>query len=137
MAGASLSYFGRPATLVIGFVAGVLAAVATVWWSLRIESKRSARELLYDAPEAMALNPRASSRLWLVGGTILSNGNQTVTGAIITGLNIKLGIAVPKNTLGNGNKTFQFDSCDIQKAMTPFAGWQRMGNATVDNWPSY
>jgi hypothetical protein len=73
----------------------------------------------------------------LVGGTILSNGNQTVTGAIFTGLNIKLGIAVPENTLGNGTKTFQYDSCDVTKAMSPFAGWSRMGNATVDNWPSY
>jgi hypothetical protein len=73
----------------------------------------------------------------LVGGTITSNGNQTVTGAIITGLNIKLGIEVPVNTLGNGTKLFQYDSCDVSKAMTPFAGWQRMGNATVDNWPSY
>lgn len=73
----------------------------------------------------------------LVGGTIESNGNQTVTGAIITGLNIKLGIEVPMNTLGNGTKLFQFDSCDVAKAMSQFAGWQRMGNATVDNWPSY
>lgn len=73
----------------------------------------------------------------LVGGTITSNGNQNVTGAIITGLNIKLGIAVPVNTLGNGTKIFQYDSCEITKAMSPFSGWQRLGNATVDNWPSY
>jgi hypothetical protein len=73
----------------------------------------------------------------LVGGTIESNGNQTVTGAIVTGLNIKIGIAVPINTLGNGNKLFQYDSCDVANAMSPFAGWQRMGNASVDNWPSY
>jgi hypothetical protein len=73
----------------------------------------------------------------LVGGTITSNGNQTVTGAVITGLNIKLGMAVPINTLGNGNKTYQYDSCDITNAMSPFSGWSRLGNATVDNWPSY
>jgi hypothetical protein len=73
----------------------------------------------------------------LVGGIIESNGNQTVTGAIITGLNIKLGIEVPENFLGNGTKLYQYDSCDVNKAMSPFAGWSRLGNATVDNWPSW
>jgi hypothetical protein len=73
----------------------------------------------------------------LVGGTITSNGNQTVTGAIITGLNIKLGMSVDVNTLGNGNKLYQYDSCNIANAMSPFAGWSRLGNATVDNWPSW
>jgi hypothetical protein len=73
----------------------------------------------------------------LVGGTVTSNGNNTVYGATFSGLNIMVGIAVPVTALGNGNKTYQFDSCQIASATANLGGWQRLGNAWVDNWPSY
>lgn len=73
----------------------------------------------------------------LVGGNLTGNGNNTVYGATFTGLNVMLGQTVATNDVGNGTKTYQYDSCEISKALQPFAGWQRMGNATVDNWPSY
>lgn len=73
----------------------------------------------------------------LVGGTLTSNGNNTVYGATMTGLNIKLGTSVSVQALGNGNKTYQYDSCEISKALMPFAGWSRLGNTWVDSWPSY
>lgn len=73
----------------------------------------------------------------LVGGTITSNGNNTITGGIVTGLNIKLGQAVGTQSVGNGNKTFQYNSCYIASSMARFGGWQRVRNGWVDNWPSY
>ncbi len=73
----------------------------------------------------------------LVGGTLTSNGNNTVYGAILTGLNIMLGQAVPVQAVGNGTKIYQYDSCEITNALAPFSGWQRLGNAWVDSWPSY
>ncbi len=73
----------------------------------------------------------------LVGGTFTSNGNNKVLGAIITGLNVKLGINVPVTSLGNGNKTIQYESCEIAKAMSQFGGWQRVRNGWLDNWPAY
>ena len=73
----------------------------------------------------------------LVGGTLTSNGNNKVYGATFTGLNIKLGMSVATQSLGNGNKTYQYDSCEIANALMPFAGWSRLGNAWVDTWPSY
>ncbi len=73
----------------------------------------------------------------LVGKTLTSNGNNTVYGATFTGLNIKLGQAVPVQALGNGNKTYQYDSCQINTALMPFAGWSRLGNVWTDNWPSW
>jgi Tfp pilus assembly protein PilX len=75
--------------------------------------------------------------LVLVGGTITSNGNNNITGGIVTGLNIKLGIAVPQQSVGNGNKTFQYNSCHIASAMGRFGGWQRLRNGWLDNWPVY
>ena len=74
----------------------------------------------------------------LVGGNLTGNGNNTIYGATFMGLNIMLGQTIGSyNDIGNGTKTYQYDSCEISNALHPFAGWQRLGNATVDNWPSY
>lgn len=73
----------------------------------------------------------------LVGGTLTSNGNNTVLGGIVTGLNVKLGQSVASQSVGNGTKTFQYHSCHIASSMARFGGWQRVRNGWVDNWPSY
>lgn len=57
--------------------------------------------------------------LVLVGGRLKSsNGNQTVNGGMVTGLNELLGAAPSDNQIGNGTKTFQYNSCSIYKAST-------------------
>jgi hypothetical protein len=73
----------------------------------------------------------------LVGGTLTSNGNNTIQGAVITGLNIKLGQAVPQNAVGNGNKTFQYNSCNIATAVNAMGALQGVRNGWVDDYPSY
>lgn len=73
----------------------------------------------------------------LVGGTLTSNGNNTVLGGVVTGLNVKLGQSVGSQSVGNGTKTFQYHSCYIASSMARFGGWQRVRNGWVDNWPSY
>ena len=73
----------------------------------------------------------------LVGGTLTSNGNNTVSGAVITGLNVTLGLFVPPNDIGNGTKTFKFNSCNVANALSHFNGLRTLRNTTVDNWPSY
>jgi Tfp pilus assembly protein PilX len=73
----------------------------------------------------------------LVGGTITSNGNNTVYGSVVTGLNIKLGQTVAMESVGNGTKIYQYDSCEIAKALAPYGGWSVLGNAWVDNFPIY
>lgn len=69
----------------------------------------------------------SGSDMWngvvLVGGTITSNGNNTIEGAIVTGLNVKLGYPVPVNAVGNGNKDFSYNSCNVASAV---AGLGRM-----------
>jgi hypothetical protein len=75
--------------------------------------------------------------LVLVGGNLTSNGNNTIRGAVITGLNIKLGIAVGVNSVANGNKTFQYDSCSLTRALGHVGSLQRVRNGWMDTWSSY
>jgi len=73
----------------------------------------------------------------LVGGTLTANGNNTVYGAVVTGLNVKLGQAVGISDIGNGTKVYQYNSCDIANAQNQFAGLTRIPNGWADNWPSF
>jgi hypothetical protein len=75
--------------------------------------------------------------LVLVGGTVTSNGNNSVYGAMISGLNMKLGINVPQSSIANGNKTFQYDSCNLMRALGQQGSLERVRNGWVDTWPSY
>ncbi len=73
----------------------------------------------------------------LVGDVLTSNGANTVLGATLNGLNIMLGDEVDAGDVGNGTKTFQYDSCAVQQALAGFAGLQTYPNAWTDNWPTY
>lgn len=73
----------------------------------------------------------------LVGGNLTSNGNNKVFGSVVTGLNVKLGLSVPARDVGNGNKTFQYDSCELAKAMNGLSTFVTLRNGMVDNWPTY
>ena len=84
-----------------------------------------------------AVPPLQWDGLILVGGDIVSNGAVNVYGAVITGLNIKLGIAVPQQTIGNGTKTFQYDSCNLARALGHIGSLQRVRNGWTDTWSSY
>lgn len=81
------------------------------------------------------------SRQWdgivLVGGTLKSNGNNTVSGAVVSGLNVLLGQTVGTSDVGNGTKTYRYDSCKVANAASRFGGLSPMRNTSADNWPSY
>jgi hypothetical protein len=73
----------------------------------------------------------------LVGGTLTSSGNNTVNGAVVTGLNVLLGYNVPPSNIGNGTKIFRYDSCNIENSMGRFNGLAPIRNSAADNWASY
>ena len=75
--------------------------------------------------------------LILVGGTITSNGDANIYGALVTGLNLKVGTAVGLSDIGNGNKTYQYDSCALARALGHIGSIQRVRNGWSDNWSSY
>ena len=107
----------------------------------------------------------SGSDLWrgilLVGGQMTSNGNGTVTGATMSGLNTLLttpsstppgntlalaqaqvaaGTTLtnsPANATANGTKTFQYDSCEVSRAAGGVATYSVFPNAWMDNFVTY
>jgi ABC-type antimicrobial peptide transport system permease subunit len=71
VAGATMKYHGTPLTLFSGFFAGIFIAVGTIWWSLRKEGKRPARELLSESLEVSPANAGAPGKKSWVAGTLL------------------------------------------------------------------
>jgi hypothetical protein len=71
----------------------------------------------------------------LVGGTIYANGNNNVHGGVISGLNEQLGISVPQSDIGNGTKTYVYDSCAIANAASRFAALVLVSKTWSNNWP--
>jgi hypothetical protein len=75
--------------------------------------------------------------LILVGNTITINGNATIDGALVAGLNVMLGDTVGVNSVGNGVKHINYDSCFLASALSKFSTLTTYSNAWVDNWPGY
>ncbi len=78
----------------------------------------------------------------LVGNNLVSNGNNTITGTVVTGLDDKLGNganvdSVGIGSVGNGNKTFQYNSCSVSKALNKFGGLVPLSNVWLDDWSTY
>ena len=73
----------------------------------------------------------------LVGDNLTSNGTNGVNGATVTGLNVKLGSIISQNDIANGVKTFNYNSCNVAKALGRWGQLVGYTNAWVDNWPTY
>ncbi|HEX5970899.1 MAG TPA: hypothetical protein VFY85_03175 [Gemmatimonadaceae bacterium] len=88
----------------------------------------------------------------LVGGQMTSNGDGTVLGATMSGLNTMFNSAqldsaqkIASNTLtnhpasatANGTKTYQYDSCQVAKAAGGLASYSVYPNAWMDNFVTY
>ena len=78
----------------------------------------------------------------MVGNNLISNGNNSVTGSVVTGLDDKLGNgaavdSVGVNDIGNGNKLFQYNSCSVSKALAQFGRLIPYSNAWVDDWSTF
>jgi hypothetical protein len=85
-----------------------------------------------------ATPPRTWEGIILVGGSLTGNGASNIYGAVITGLNVKVGIPVTGlNDLGNGTKIYQYDSCALNRALGRIGSIQRVRNGWTDNWSSY
>ncbi len=75
--GASMGFYITPQTLVTGLLAGVAVATITLWFALRKQGKRPARELLAEGGgvEDFAVVGRASSP----GQSVLADGSKNNT----------------------------------------------------------
>jgi len=77
----------------------------------------------------------------LAGGVLTSNGNNAilgggVQGAVISGLNVKLGMDVDES-LANGTKQYNYNSCEVARATTAMGALVTLRNTWVDNWVEY
>lgn len=72
----------------------------------------------------------------LVGDDIISNGINSIQGATISGLNVKLGMEVPGSE-GNGTKVYRYNSCEVSKAAREAGSLVTLKNTWVDNWVEY
>jgi hypothetical protein len=89
----------------------------------------------------------AGSDMWdgviLVGGRLFSNGNNTVAGATISGLNALLpGVPEPSesefdDSQANGNKTYVYNWCKVTRATKSLQHYRVMPNTWVDNLPTW
>ena len=99
----------------------------------------------------------SGNNLWkgilLVGGQMTSNGDGTVAGATMSGLNTLFkdkpdqlaqaqakfaGVTTtPSNATANGTKTFQYDSCEVARAAGGLASYSVYPNAWMDNFVTY
>jgi hypothetical protein len=81
--------------------------------------------------------PATWEGLIIVGGRVRINGNVNIFGAMVSGLNVKLGQVVLDDDLGNGEKTIQYDSCALKRALGQIGSIQRVRNGWTDTWSSY
>lgn len=80
--------------------------------------------------------------LILVGSELIDNGTGWVSGAVISGLNVKIGLVVPESEIveeavANGNKTYRYDSCEVANALGGAAKMSLLANAWIDNWSAW
>jgi hypothetical protein len=73
----------------------------------------------------------------MVGGAMTSNGNNTVNGAVISGLNVILDEVVGVSAVGNGTKTYRYNSCNVAAALQAFSGIRILSNTWFDGWALY
>jgi hypothetical protein len=72
----------------------------------------------------------------LVGGDIVSNGTNTISGATVSGLNMKLGTYVPSSE-AHGTKQYNYNSCEVARATAPAGALVTLRTTWGDNWVEY
>ena len=84
--------------------------------------------------------------IMLAGGTIRGNGQDTIEGAMITGMNDKLtaaqhtatGLPAPSQPDDlRGVKDYYFNSCAVAQAGAALGNFVVLPNAWMDNWSTY
>jgi hypothetical protein len=77
----------------------------------------------------------------LVGGRIDDNGSGAISGAVITGLNLKRPdpwpSTVTQSSIADGTKDYVYDSCKVARANEGQARLVQIANAWADNWNTW
>ena len=75
----------------------------------------------------------------LVGGQLTSNGNNVTSGTVMAGLNRLIGYpaGMVDDAALNGTKSYQYNSCSVQKATSSMARYTVMPNTWMDDIAGY
>ncbi len=117
-------------------------AVATYWPVIKVVGDYTlpagtGRGVLIVTGSLTMNGNRTWNGLILVGNAFSSsNAGTTISGALVTGLNVKLGQSPVVSDIA-GNKTFRYNSCNLASALTRFGGLSTYPNAWIDNWAGY
>ncbi len=87
----------------------------------------------------------SGSNMWdgivLIGGQLTSNGNNTTAGATLSGLNFLIGGTPSTSSVddsdANGQKTYVYNSCNVDKAASKLKRYAALPNTWMDNLASY
>ena len=89
----------------------------------------------------------SGSNMWngilLVGGALTSNGNNTTSGATMSGLNVLLGdttgagVVNVDTSTANGQKSYVYNSCNVSRASKKLQSYIAYPNAWLDNIAIY
>ncbi|HEX9564410.1 MAG TPA: hypothetical protein VF981_10585 [Gemmatimonadaceae bacterium] len=71
----------------------------------------------------------------LVGGRVDEHGGNRVNGAMVSGLDRKLGGPALAPDSARGAPRIEYNSCNVMMALAPFRGLAALQNTTVDNIP--
>jgi hypothetical protein len=124
-----------------GFPSASQFADTNFWPVIRIHSNYS----LPVAGQGMIIADSdftiSGSNMWngliMVGGQLTSNGNNTVAGATLSGLNFLTGgtpsLSAIDDATANGQKTFDYNSCYVSKATTKLRKYAGIPNTWSDN----
>jgi hypothetical protein len=88
----------------------------------------------------------SGSNMWngiiLIGGQLTSNGNNTTSGATVSGLNYKLPGApqpapgyINDNSTANGTKSYVYNSCYVSRATQKLRHYVPMADTWIDDVP--
>ena len=75
----------------------------------------------------------------ITGGRIRSDGGNQVSGAVITGLNVKLGYTVTASDMNdlNGTKEYLYHSCNVGSALNALGALRVYQNTWANTFPTY
>lgn len=87
----------------------------------------------------------SGSDMWdgviLVGGMLTSNGNNTTSGATLSGLNFLIGGTPSTSSVddatANGQKTYVYNSCNVENATQKLRRYTAISNSWTDNIASW
>jgi hypothetical protein len=118
--------------------------VFTNWPMIRVDGSvtvsggQSGQGLLIVTGDLLFTTGFSWSGVILVGGRLLVNGTPVVRGAMVSGLDVKLGLPITESSsgaIGSDDFDLRYNSCFVDQALAPFAHLQLILNAWTDSWP--